>query len=70
MKLYKTTARLDDRDVTRWTGTQSDSKKARMELAEEHGLKKTEVEIEEVEVPTNKPGLLAFLNENLGGSAA
>jgi sensor domain CHASE-containing protein len=65
MKLYKTLAVVNGTTHIRWTGTQSDSKKARMELADQHELKKSDVEIEEVEIPTNKPGLLEFLNANL-----
>ncbi len=56
MRLYKTTGG----DQTKWDGSQADASKRRVELRRE-GLKP--VETEEVEVPTNKAGLLEFLNK-------
>jgi hypothetical protein len=71
MKAYK--IKVDDQagaiDAPRvaWAGTQADSKRAKRELAEAHGLGPLSklVAIEEVDVPTDKQGLLAFLNDNV-----
>ena len=52
----------------RFAGSQGEATKTRMALAEEHGLKKLGIEIEEVDVPTSKAELLPFLNE-LAGTA-
>lgn len=48
--------------AVRYAGTQAEAKKLRNDLAEEHDLKKAHVEVEEVEIPTDKAGLLAFVN--------
>ncbi len=71
MKVYKVKvaedAHLEVVPRVAWVGTQADSKKARRELAEAHGfgpLSKL-VTIEEVDVPTDKQGLLSFLNNNV-----
>ena len=60
MKLYRVIASTDIQKVI-WVGTQSDAGKARKELVAE-GFKRAEIQTEEVDVPTNKEGLLAFLN--------
>lgn len=54
MRLYKT-------DMGGWAGTQADAKK----LASEDG---SEGLWAQVEVPTDKPGLLAFLNDSFAWS--
>lgn len=46
-----------------WVGTQSDASKARTDFMEKYGLKRKEIHIEDVEVPTKKEELLAWLNE-------
>jgi hypothetical protein len=48
---------------TRFAGSQAEATKTRMTLADEHGFKKSSLEIEPVEVPTGKAGLLEVLNE-------
>lgn len=71
MKAYKIKVDSDagEEDVPRvaWAGTQADSKKAKREMAEAHGLGPLSkfVTIEDVEVPTDKQGLLSFLNDNV-----
>lgn len=47
----------------RFAGTAADSKEVRDTIVEETGLKKKDVEIEQVEVPTSKTELLEFINE-------
>jgi hypothetical protein len=55
MKLYKITATDPDEGVMlTWAGTQADAKRIRKEQGG--------VSIDEVDVPTDKPGLLAWLN--------
>ena len=68
MKLYRVSgnsdrqfdAKSDFRSVI-WAGSQSDAAKARKELIE-NGFKRTELLTEDIDVPTNKEGLLDFLN--------
>ena len=63
MKLYRITATQDGevKEVI-WTGSQTESAKTRKELNAK-GFKRAEIDTEEVDVPTNKDGLLTFLNE-------
>lgn len=46
----------------RYGATQADSKAKRDEIVEATGVKKSEVSIEEAEVPMDKPSLLEFIN--------
>jgi len=73
MKLYLVTSpeHTFEDDVilakkTSWQGTQADARKARISFEEPFkgikALKRPKVMVEEVDVPTNKDGLLAFLN--------
>lgn len=48
--------------TTKYAGTMAEAKTTRSAMAEEHDVKKAAVEIEEVEIPTDKAGLLAFVN--------
>ncbi len=50
-------------DVRRYAGTMAEARETRENMMETHALKKKEVEIEQVEVPTAKEGLLKVLNE-------
>lgn len=66
MRLYRVTAKTEEKDVIRWAGTQQGAGEERAALAEEHGLKvrsKQDFVVEQVEVPTDKAGLLEWLNE-------
>lgn len=47
----------------RFAGSQSDASKQKTELMETFSLKRTQVSVEEIEVPTDKVGLLEFLNK-------
>lgn len=63
MKLYRIIA-TQNKEVKEviWTGSQAEAGKARRELVTK-GFKRTEVETDEVEVPTKKDELIAFLND-------
>lgn len=54
--------------ATQWHGTQADARKARIGFEQQFKdikpLKRPKVEVEEVDVPTNKAGLLVWLNQN------
>lgn len=68
MRLYRVRVTAGDENNpvhTKWAGTQGDASSTRKELCSEHGLgpRSSEVTIEQVEVPTDKAGLLEFLNE-------
>ena len=64
MNLYKTTADADDdqgaRMVTIWSGSQAAASKDRVAYKKQSYKG---VGTEEVEVPTNKVGLIEFLNQ-------
>ena len=73
MKLYRVTSPahsfedgLELASKTSWQGTQADARKIRIEFEqpfkEIKPLKRPKVVVDEVDVPTNKEGLLAFLN--------
>lgn len=70
MKLYKTTIQTGaDSSKVRWSGSKDQAGKDRAEfkkLGVEHMNKKVLPETEEVDVPTDKVGLIAWLN---GGAA-
>jgi len=73
MKLYRVTSPahsfedgLELAVKTSWQGTQADARKIRIEFEqpfkEIKPLKRPKVVVDEVDVPTNKEGLLEFLN--------
>lgn len=76
MKLYKVTRPIhefNDEDVdgvVQFAGTQADARKTRIDFeAPFKSLKpkdRPEVTVEEVDVPTDKKGLIEFLNELVG----
>lgn len=49
--------------ATRYGSTQADARTKRDALVEQFKVKKSEVEIQEVEISTAKDDLLAFINE-------
>lgn len=62
MNLYKQTAVVKDgRIVTQWAGSQGDASKQRSAWTKE-GVKRVDITTEIVDVPTNKAGLIEFLN--------
>lgn len=67
MRLYKTTAvNLNDAHDRRleWGGTQAEATASRKKFAAE-GFTRKEIETHEVEVPTDKAGLLGWLRDNV-----
>lgn len=73
MKLYKVCSPehvWEDGEVNKaaieWQGTQADARKSRIAFEQPFKdikpAKRPRVEVEEVDVPTDKAGLLAFLN--------
>jgi hypothetical protein len=64
MRAYEITAGVDDTTLAvRFAGTQADAREARNELVEQFDIKKSNVSIDEVEIPVAKAGLLEFINE-------
>lgn len=62
MNLYKVVAKKKDEPaVIKWVGSQSEASSTRRELVEA-GFKRVEIETETVSVPTDKLGLIGFLN--------
>lgn len=62
MKLYKTTTAAKHEVAPAWSGSQADAAKDRKHFNSDMKIPRTEIVTEEVEVPTNKQGLLDFLN--------
>ena len=65
MKLYRISAYEGAAGyavVVQWVGTQADMKRVIKELLDDQGFATQNVEAAAVEVPTDKPGLIAFLN--------
>lgn len=71
MKLYRITAIRSSLDSDtpdseiHWVGSQAEASQKRKTLVSS-GFKRAEIETEEVEVPTDKKGLLAWLNAHGG----
>lgn len=65
MKLYLITAVTGDKAdiVSQYAGSQADAGKLRKALGEQ-GFKRADITTTEVDVPTGKAGLLAFLNKD------
>ena len=62
MRLYRTTGRGEDKPAwVIWTSSEADAGKARHKMTAD-GLHRKDVETVPVEVPTDKLGLIAFLN--------
>ena len=70
MRLYLTSYLEDQKDDTiqrgAYDGTQADASKQRVALKKD-GMRN--IETKEVDVPTDKAGLMAYLNELIGRSA-
>lgn len=69
MNVYKVTGKNNSGSEapdteTRWAGSQTEAAKARKALGEA-GFKRSEIETHTVEIPTNKDGLLEWLNKNV-----
>lgn len=62
MKLYRIVAAAPTGKETRWAGSQADAATARKTF-NQTGHKRDAITTEEVEVPTDKKGLLNWLNE-------
>jgi len=65
MKLYRITSVCAGIVEIKFVGSLSEGVVARRELAE-NGVKRADIKQEEVNVPTDKIGLLAFLNDYAG----
>ncbi len=72
MRAYEITAEVAFADmegtktVKVFAASQGAASKARQALVDEYGVKKSTVDITEVDIPTGKEGLLGFLNELTG----
>jgi hypothetical protein len=63
MQLYRIGYNTEFGPRIAWRGTQADARKAEKDLEEQFGRHEVE-KFEAVNVPTDKAGLLDFLNEN------
>lgn len=61
MKLYKTMANTVEGPSVRWAGSQAEAASQRKAF-NASGIKRADVTTDVVEVPTNKAGLLEFLD--------
>lgn len=68
MRVYQVSAEVDEVVVaTRYGSTAADAKTKRDELVEALELKKSQVTIEQIEIPTHKADFLEWLNELVTG---
>lgn len=66
MRLYKVSADVTEaQTVAKWAGSMAEARAAKKEIIAEHGVKQSAVSMDETDVPTNKAGLLEWLNENV-----
>lgn len=64
MRAYKVEAKEGDTVLaTRYGSTQADAREKRDELVTQLTVKKSQVSIDEVEIPLGKADLLVFINE-------
>ena len=64
MRCYKVTVEVDDEVyATRYAGTNALARETRDELMEQFEVKKSQVKIEDAEIPVAKDALLEFVNE-------
>ena len=61
MKLYLIIAKNATSEAAKWAGSQAEAASARKEFIAE-GYKRAEMDTHDIDVPTNKEGLLQFLN--------
>lgn len=66
MRCYKVTGG----GLARFAATQAEAKAAKADVAEATGLKPKEVIVEQTDVPTDKPSLLAFINSLVSQTAS
>lgn len=72
MRLYQVTgARTGSESVPAasrmiFAGSRAEASAARMTIVEELSIRKSTIDIQEVDVPTGKVGLLEFLNQLVG----
>lgn len=63
MRCYEVKAKVGDKVIaTRFASTDAQARETRVEIVEKFGIKKSQVEYAQVEVPVDKPGLLKFIN--------
>lgn len=64
--VYKVkTIAVDGKVHVKWASAEGAARKAKKELAEEHGLRPLkDVSYDQVDVPTSKGGIIDWLNEN------
>jgi len=69
MKIYKITVDAAKEDgeapIVEWLGTQAECASARKRWNSVEKVPREDIKTEEVDVPTDKKGLLAWLNENM-----
>lgn len=70
-KVFTTATVVEDgneyeQEVVRYAGTAADARSTREGIVNKFGVKKKDVTIEDAEIPTAKPDLLAFVNGLLG----
>ncbi len=62
MRAYKLTYKIEESAVNKYAETQKLARNLRRDIMEQNQLKLTDVEISQIEIPTKKAELLAWLN--------
>jgi hypothetical protein len=64
MKAYKVVAQQVGQRSAKWVGSQAAAASARKHFNSKQGYRQSEITTLEIEIPTDKKGLLDFLNDN------
>ena len=68
MRAYRVTAALaSGATVNKLAGSDAEARATRRSFMDQYGLKMADVIYDQVEVPTDKRGLIAYVNDLLGG---
>jgi hypothetical protein len=64
MKAYKVVAQAVGQRSSKWVGSQAAAASVRKDFNSKQGYRQSEITTLEIEIPTDKKGLLDFLNDN------
>lgn len=67
-KIYRVRATVPGVHEQRFGGSMADVRAAKADLQDRHGLKRTQVDHEELEVEFSKSGVIEFLNKYCKGT--
>jgi hypothetical protein len=64
MKVYKVSSYSPEGGgITKYTGSEAEARQVRVGIMRDYGMKRKEVDITALDIPTSKGDLLVFLND-------